>query len=208
VDKGEVSNLALLQFVNEALIQMGDELRFRVVEDGTSLALVANVQDYALSSDVLSVLWVSHNERRLDPIGISARDRDLEDWRSQDSGTPTEFGIRGRRLYLFPAPSAAAVSDDGVLSYSYVGAPPDIGPSGPTGLSDSDQLLLAYWAALDYCIANPSEMNTARVQGYVATKETMLARARERWVGEGASAAKHHSPSFRPWTGGRQGGAR
>ena len=207
-DKGEISNLSILSCANDALIQMGDELRFRVVEDNLSLALVAAQQDYALPQDFLSCLWVSHNNRRLDPIGIGARDRDNDDWRSDTSGTPTEFGIRGRRLYLFPAPSSDAVSDDGVLSYSYVGTPPDIGPNGPIGLSDSDQILLSYWTALNWCIENPSEMNVARMPGYTATRDTMMARARERWLGEGAMAAKHFAPAFKPWTGGRTGGAR
>ena len=207
-DKNEVSNLMLLDAVQEALTQLVDELSFRVVTDNLSIALVAGQGDYALPSDVLSILWVSRNDNRLEPFGLGAHDRDMHNTQSQTSGTPTQFAVRGRRLYLYPAPDSSAVSEDGVLSFSYVGAPLEMGPEGPTGLSDSDQWLLIHLASLDWCISHPSEMNAARVPGYQAKVEQGMARAKQRWISQGAGAAKHHITTLKVWTGGRSGGAR
>lgn len=207
-NKVEVSDLALLDAVNAALVELVDELQFRVVTDTSSIALVAEQQDYGLPNDVLSILWVSHNDRRLEPLGLAERDRDLEEWRSLSSSTPTQFAVRGRRIYLLPAPSASDVEDDGYLTFSYVGAPEEMGAQGPVGLSDNDQWLLIWMAALDYCMVNPSEMNQVRIPGYQMRKQQMMERAKSRWVSQGATAAKHFVSGLKPFTGGRMGGAR
>lgn len=207
-NKSEVSDLALLDCVNASLVELADELQFRVVTETQAIGLVAEQQDYSVPNDILSILWVSHNGKRLEPAGLTERDRDLDEWRTVAANTPTQFAVRGRRLYLLPKPDSAAVSADGFLAYSAVAAPAEMGAQGPVGLSENDQWLLCWSAALDWCVTNPSEENAARVPGYAAKKEQMMARARERWTGQGAFAAKHHNPRLVPFTGGRTGGAR
>lgn len=207
-DRGEVSNDRLQEYVSLALVRLADELEFRVIEDDTTLALVAGQRDYPLPDEVLSVLWVEHADHRLEPVSLTAEDRDRSNWRDQEGGSPTRFAVRGRRLYLLPPPDSAAVTEGGTLSYSYVATPAEMGPQGPTGLSDSDQWLLVYLAAYEWCKSNPSEMNTARLQGYGETIGGMMATARKRWASRGAGTAEHHFAHIIPWTGGRMGGAR
>lgn len=207
-DKNDVSNERLLEYVQEALVQLTDELEFRVVTDELGIALVADQMDYALPSDVLRVLWVSYNDRRLEPFGLGEFDRDLHEWRAQASSEPRQFAVRGRRLYVYPAPSSDAVTVDPFLTYSFVGAPLAMGAQGPAELSDSDQWLLIHLAALDFCLANPSEANAARIQGYQAKAEAAMMRAKQRWLSQGTGAAKHFVSTLKPYTGGRFGGAR
>ena len=213
-DKTEISDARLMEFVDLALTLMSNELQFRSVVDDFGFALVADQQSYQLSSDVLIVQWVEHGANRLSPVSLITDDRDEDDWRGQTSATPTEFAIRGRKLYLLPPPDSGAITADPRLSVGYIGAPLSVGPQGPVGLSDSDEWLLVYWASLEFCVANPSEMNAARTPGYQETifgngkTPGMLSAARERWLGQGTATAKHFSFQLRPWTGGRQGGAR
>jgi hypothetical protein len=212
-DKGETSDERLMEFVDIALSILGDELSFRNVETDLAFALVADQKRYALPNDVLVVQWVEWSAKRLEPVSLTTFDRDFDDWRARESGSPRQFAIRGRFMYLDPPAGSTAVAEDGALTMGYVGAPTTMGAQGPAGLSDSDQWLLCYVAALEFCRANPSEMNMARLPEY---KETiygpdgmggMMAAAKGRWVGEGAATAKHHVPRLLPFTG-RTGGAR
>lgn len=213
-DRGDVSNDRLRDYVQRALVQMADELQFRTVTDDQALALVADQMDYPLPSDVLSILWVSWSDRRLEPFGLGEFDRDLHEYRTQESSEPVQFAVRGRRLYVYPAPSEDSVSTDGYLSVSYVGTPAEMGAQGPVGLSDSDEWLLIDLAALDWCLTNPSEANAARVVGCRERLYGMdgdggaMKRAKQRWLSQGTGTAKHFHSTLKPFTGGRTGGAR
>lgn len=212
-DKTETSDERLTEFVDIALSILGDELNFRNVELDLAFALVADQRSYPLPSDVLLVQWVEWSGKRLEPVSLVTFDRDFDDWRARESGSPRQFAIRGRKLYLDPPADSSAVTEDGYLTMGYVGAPSRMGDGGPAGLSDSDQWLAIYLAALCFCQSNPSEVNAARLPEY---KETiygpdgmggMMAAAKSRWTGDGAATAKHHFPAFKPHTG-RTGGAR
>lgn len=203
----DVSNRKIGTFVRAALAWMADELEFRVVTDDLSMALVAEQQEYPLPSDFLTMLWVEHDDKRLEPIGLAAFDRDQHDWRGQPSGTPVQYAIRGRRLVLYPKPDSAAVSADSRVAYSFVGAPRAMSEAGPQDLSDNDNWLLIYRAALDFVTTYPDEKSATRIPGYQQNVSDRLSRAKSRWVGQGAAAAKHHYPSLQPRPG-RMGGAR
>jgi hypothetical protein len=203
----DVSNRKISSSLNYALTWMAGELEFTIVTDDLTMALTAEQQDYPLPSDFLTLLWCEHNGKRLEPLGLSGEDRDLHDWRGAESGSPTQFAIRGRRLYLLPKPDASAVSDDGFLTFSYIGCPKPMGPQGPQGLSDEDQWLLIHKAALHYCGKYPTDATVTRIPLYQSEVDDLLTKARGRWTAQGAGAAKHHAPTWTPFTG-RTGGAR
>lgn len=200
----EISDRKLISFVTFAMEWFACEMEHNVIDDTTSLVLTAGQGEYPLPATFLVAIWFEHNDIRLEPMSLSAKDRDQEAWQQATSGTPVSYAIQGRKVSFHPPPDSSAVSTDSIVSYRYVASATALGPQGPQGLSEADQWLLIYRAARDFCVANPSDMNMARIAGYDGTVAEMLLRSKQRWL----NPTRHQHPQFKPWTGGRSGGAR
>lgn len=203
-NKTDISDDRLRGYVVDAAERLAEELESFVRTDETAIALEANVQEYPLPPDILTVLWVEHNNMRLEPVGINELDSGRTNWRNESAGTPRRYAIQGRNLILLPKPSSGAVSDDAILSLRYIASAPEISASGPLTWSEADQWTLIYLAALTFCQVNPSPENQARVPAYTAQVMGRLAEARRRWE----NTTRFHHPRFRPETSGRFGAAR
>lgn len=203
-NKGDLSDDRLRGYVADGAERLATELESFIKTDELSVALVANQNEYAVPSDLLTILWVEHNNLRLDEIGINAEDRDGTNWRNQTASTPTSYAMQGRKLILVPKPSAAAVSTDGFLSIRYIASAPTITAAGPPTWSDADQWLLIYLTALTFCEVNPSQENQARIPRYELQVAGRLDEARGRWQ----NMTRFYHARLRPETGGRTGGSR
>jgi hypothetical protein len=200
----EVSDRRLSSYITFAMDWLAGELGFNVKEDNFSLVLSAGVSEYPLARDVLSIIWMEWNSIRLEPVSISQRDRDRENWKTLTASNPLNFAVQGRSVILLPPPSASAVSTDSIVSYRYIASADPVTADGPHGLSENDHWVIVYRAAYEFCVSNPSDVNTARAQGYTSTITELLERSRQRW----ASPADLLNSSFAVDVGARTGGAR
>lgn len=196
-------NIKLDSYLVPALEWLADELRYLVREDDTLLSLSAGVRRYPLPSDILTVMSVWHNNNRVDPASIYFWQRDGTDHRSSSNGIPTEYSIQGRILWLNPPPSAGAITSDPALTIRYFAAPVEVSEPDMMGLTETDQRLGIFKAAILWCLRNPSDENAARAAGYKDWIMEMLpaAKRRQRFPDE------TYEPHFQPLIE-RFGGAR
>lgn len=177
----DVDNTRLREsYVVPALMLLAGELGFNVREE-TPIGLVASQIEYPLTSDVLSVIWVEWNDRRLEPVSLTSSDRDQTNWRDREAGEPAQWAIQGRKIAILPPPTSAAITSDPVLTLRFLATPGPMGPDGPQGLSELDQWLVIYLAAMMWCETNLSEENQARLVNYQARVAAMLPAAKARW---------------------------
>lgn len=200
--KAEVDDERLQRYLLSAAEWLASELRAFIRTDEQSLALVANQQEYLLPTDVEWLLWIEYNGDRLTPASTNLWVRDSTDWRGETAGTPTEFAVEGRNLILRPKPSAAAIVTDAALSYRYMSSAPSLTASGAPGLSDLDQRLALYEAALEYAGTHPSEENAARAQFYGQQIARLLPAAKAR----AENRLENYIPEFTVHTSRRGGG--
>lgn len=145
----------------------------RALRDSTTDTVVDGTQEYSLPSDVLDIVRMAHKGVEL--VRISKADLDFYTtarW-DQTTGTPTYFYVdldpNNKKYGLYPIPTA---NDAGAyLALEYVKIPPTLSSDSSVPL-DSHTLLtpyhnsLAYWAAKELLMINPSQENLVRVQQY------------------------------------------
>lgn len=202
----DVSDRRLRSYSTSAMEWLAGEVGSNVRTDEFSLVINSSTNEYPLPSDLLSMVWMEWNGTRLEPASISERDRDQENWRTLTASSPTQYAIQGRSVILLPPPSASAVSTDSIISYRYIASATPIGPDGPHGLSEADSWVIVWRSAYEFCIANPSEENAARVAAYAPVVGELLLRSKQRW-GAG-SQTDFLTPQFKVDVGSRTGGAR
>lgn len=186
-----------------ALQWLADELHYDVREDDTMILLVAGQRRYPLMEDMAMPIWVAHNDLKLTPASAKEWDRDDVDYRASPSGTPSEWAVVGRELWLHPPPDATALDNSPTLSLRWIAYPTKVPQGGPRGLPELDQRLAAYQAALFWLWSHPSEENQARADNYTGIVERLLGSANRRH----AFPIEEHEPSFAPDIY-RQGAAR
>ena len=191
-------------YVIPALMWLAGKLAFNVRTEDRAIGLVASQIEYPLTSDVLSVIWVEWNNRRLEPVSLTISDRDQTNWRDRDPGEPAQWAIQGRKLALIPPPTAAAITTDAYLSLRYIATPGPLGPDGPQGLSDLDQWLVIHEAARMWCETNYTEENERRMIAYEKRVAMDLMDAKARWINQ----SDLHEPEFRLETSHKRSTAR
>lgn len=186
-----VTNRKLRPYLVYSLEYLAEELEYNVVT--SDIALVADQLEYTLPSDLTHIVWVEWNTNRLEPFTTFGWENDGTDWRDATSNSPTGYAVQGRHLILNPPPSSTAIATSGVVTVRYIGASAGMNAGGTPGLSVLDQRLVVYQAALDYCVANPSDENAARAQGYQMRLTGMweTAKARHRHPIEDQSEGWH-----------------
>lgn len=173
----DVPDTEIQEVINSALEWLAQKLKYSIRTEALAIALVEDQREYPLTEDVLWLLWVDWNDRRLQPASVFAWDQAAVNWQHAASGTPLEYAVRGRRLILYPPPSDDAVDTDGYLSYSYIAATPGVTAAGALELSRSDQRLALLQASWEWCLTHPSEENAARGQGLLSLRDEMLTDA-------------------------------
>lgn len=168
VNVNEVSDRQLDSYLTASLTWLAAELKFDIVTD-ESIGLTADVAEYALPQDLLFLIWVEYGDpaQRLEPTSPYFMDRE-GNWRITPSSSPTRYAVQGRTLILNPAPSATAIATDSTLSWRYIGSGMKLPATGPQGLTDLDQQLLRYDAAVGWLSSRPTEENDARIKAYSA----------------------------------------
>lgn len=198
-DLRDAPDRELTDFLQHAYEWAAAEFDLVVTTDTTTLALVADTQEYTYPSDLLVVLWVEWNGSRLTPKTVFEWDRSGVDWRGAESGTPREFALQGRKLILYPKPNAAAVASDSAATVRYYaqGGALATSSTAATPLGEGDQQLVverAAWAwnslrAGDEKPVGPAAAARARANEAAFTQ--LLVQAKRRWHQQ---IAAHQSP--------------
>lgn len=199
----DVSQRKFMPYVISATEWLASELEYAVKEDNV-ITLVAGQVTYPLPADLLTVVWISYNNLKLEPSSLFTWDRDGTAWRAPTAGKPTGFAVQGRELFLNPSPDATNITANPVIRMRWLAAPTQIERGGPAGLSELDSRLLCYQAAALYCMTHAQDpANATRKQDYEAWVGAQLPQAKQR----AQNAIMDFQASFRPIVG-RRGAAR
>lgn len=190
----EVSEKEIASHIDDALEHLAALLRYKVVTNDFLIGFEASVSEYPLPSDFARVLWVEHNTKRLTYSSTFRWDRDGVDWRNATAGTPTEYAIQGRSIIFSPPPDSTAITNDPSPTIRYIASHGEMGPTGPEGLSDLDQQVVRYLAAIFWLDSHPSDENQARIANYEKRVEGLVTLAKQRWQ----NASEVDQPFFRP----------
>lgn len=153
-DSTRVADATVDFHFQSALEAMNRRVRYRFKLDG-SITITATT-DFALPTDCIDVLVVEWNGNPLRKGSIKEwrKKGSTQDWRSK-TGTPEEYALIGRRMYLYPAPNAAAVDQDNSLLVQYLQASGTFADAELAFLCDNDHRILAYFAAAEW-VRNPA----------------------------------------------------
>lgn len=109
-----VSEAALLRFASDAQIQAGRRMDDLIYDETTpehcTATLVYNQASYALSSKLTRILRVSINGNDLSFKTEYELGQMDASWRASEANTPTHYYVRGRKIFLYPAPDAATAA--------------------------------------------------------------------------------------------------
>jgi hypothetical protein len=189
-------------FILSSLSWLASELKFDIRTE-ENIGIEADQRELILPSDFGWLLWLEWNGTRLDPVSLSAGNRDGDNWHTLDSGTLREYAIQGRRLVLLPPADSDSIDTSATLSWRYIAIPTSLSPSGIPGLSEADQQLVRFDSAIQWLGAHPSEVSAAKIQAYTAEINRRLPAAKRR----AEAPIESYAASFVPFHG-RQGGAR
>ncbi len=174
---GDPSNQRWSSSVVQAKLEKAQEkfvLATRCLIDvATPTTLVADQAEYSLPTDLMDVLRVSHNGKRL--TRTSKFDLDFyvpQDW-SDDKGSPFKYYVdldpNNKKIGIYPLPQSADTAYS--LGIEYLKMPPALSSDSAVPL-DSHTLLtpyhdaLAYWSARELLKEDPSESNLVRMKTY------------------------------------------
>lgn len=202
VRANEVPDREIDSFLIPAIVWLAEQLKFDIVTD-ESIGISESQVEVPLPKDLSFMIWVEWNSTRLTPTSPYALDRDNPTWRSQTAATPTQFAIQGRNLILNPPPDSTSITADSTLSWRYISSGNRLPESGVAGLSESDEMLIRYDAAVGWLSAHISDENQAKVAAFSQQIKRRLPEAKRRW--ENAITPFYPSVSVRTY---RFGGSR
>jgi hypothetical protein len=194
-----------------SLVWLASELQIDVIEDDDIL-LGVNQIEYPIPRNMAWMIWVEYQGVLLWPTSTYAMNLNttnlrtgVNDWRSAPPGTPTQYAIEGRNIIFNPPPSAAAIANAPTMRWRWIGSADDgLDVEGTPSLSDMDQQLVRYDAAIGWLSAHPTQDNAARIAAYTAEINRRLPAARKRWQNPQMS----YYPVFSPDTSSRWYAAR
>lgn len=146
----------------------------RVLRDAISDTSVAGTAEYNLPSDVLNIVWMAHKGLKL--TRISKADlffyKSADRW-DDDSGTPRYYYVNldpnDQQYGLFPIPTAADAGAN--ISGEYLKMPPVLSSDSSVPFDGHTLLIpyhnaLAYFAAKELLIINPTQEGLVKVDAY------------------------------------------
>lgn len=176
----DLSDRVIDLYLTTALETLASELEYSYTTDTTTIALVADTQEYSLPATLNFLLFVEWNDKRLTPKSVHDWDRAGVDWRGAASGTLSEYAVQGRKLIFHPKPDSDAVTDDSAATIRYIAASAGTTTAGATNLADQDTVLAVYLAAAEWLGMHPSNENLARKATLDERVALMLPRAKKR----------------------------
>lgn len=178
--QNEVSDRRLMDYLHSRLEWLAGLLEYSVKTDSTSIAAVASQYEYALPADFGEMIWVRYGGEFLTPATVPQWVRDGTDWIDAAAALPTEYAIQARKLLVTPPPSSTNVTSYPKFTISYVASPVPVEENDLPLFGESDQMLLVFAVAHEWCSANPTEENLVRAQAYQQYIDLQLAEARRR----------------------------
>lgn len=160
----------------QAKIQEAQErfvLDTRALRDILSDSTVASQQEYSLPTDILDPIRLSVDGVEMTRISKADLDFLFGDARwDQTIGTPSHYYVdldpNNKKFGLYPIPASAGSSN---IAMEYVKLPPALSGDSDVPL-DSHTLLapyhnaLAYWAAAELLVINPSQESLAKMGAF------------------------------------------
>lgn len=156
-----------------------------LVDVDTPTTLVVNQQEYALPSDLMDVLRVSHNGNRLERTSKFDLDFYAGKW-SDDLGSPAKYYVdldpNNKKIGVYPLPQSADTAY--TLGIEYLKIPPALSADSSVPF-DSHTLLtpyhdaLAYWSARELLKEDPSQENLARMAVYKKSYDDLVSECIE-----------------------------
>ena len=107
-----VSEPALLRFASEAQLQAtrrGDLVYDEDTVSACNITLIADQKVYSFNSAINRIKRISYDGTNLCHTTEKELDRENKYWRTLDTGVPTKYYIRSRKIYLVPAPSTLEI---------------------------------------------------------------------------------------------------
>lgn len=220
VEQNQVPDRELTEFLSRSLSFLADYLKFVIVTD-TTVPLVANQMEYPLPKTFLYMQWVEIGGQLLQPTStwaINSGQRTTQstpvgpDWRTAVPSKPLLYAVEGRELILNPPPDSGTAASFPTMVWRYIGTGTEwaeqseigMGQAGIPSISDADEDLVTYEAAIQWCAAHPSPENKARLDEYRIEVGRRLPAAKRRWE----NMIRDYAPTWRPDTSGRMYAAR
>jgi hypothetical protein len=192
-------------FITPSLVWLASQLKMDVQTD-EQVPFVAGQAEYPLPRSLCWILWVEVNGALLVPTSTYAMNLNTTnvsagviDWHAATPGTPVQYAVEGRSLIINPPPSADFIATTPTFAWRWIGTGENLTPATTPELSDMDQQLVRYDAAIGWLSAHPTPENQARIAAYTAEINRRLPAAKQRWE----NALQSWYPSLSPDTVGR-----
>lgn len=216
----EASDREMLERLSTSLSWLSAYLKWTYVTD-LDMPLTAGQPAYALPRGCLYLSFVQLGPNILTPTSTwainsgavtTATSGPSGSWLTALPGLPNRYAVEGRELLLNPPPDAGTVLTYPAMTWRYVAVGTEwtqqseigFGAQGMPSLSEVDEDLLMYDAAIGWCVDHPSPDNQQRLQGFQAEIQRRLPEAKRRWE----NAISDYLPTARPDTSGRLQAAR
>jgi hypothetical protein len=191
-----LSQRTLSIYVIAAMEWFASECKYLVKEDNL-VTMVPGQVNYPLPPDVGTLIWISYNNDKIPPSSTWTWDRDGFDWRAPaNPGTPSNYAVQGREIFLNPSPSTTIVSANPTLRGRWFAAPSPREASEQTGMSELDSQIIAWQAATLYLMVHRSPENDERKLDYMAWVQAQMPGARARAY----HPIEDYDPTWRPKT--------
>lgn len=112
----------------------------------STVALTAGENEAALPTGLTEVLWVEHQGKPLKKTDQEEWLRNAVKWRDEPAGLPREYTLWGRKIIVYPKPTAAAAASS--LTIRHIGSP--VLANNLSEFSDQDHRIIGYYAIGEY----------------------------------------------------------
>lgn len=163
-----------------ALEYAASELDFNIVTDANVIGFVADQSEYPLPKSFAKMVWVESDSVRLTATSTYKLEKEGTNYRTSASGTPQNYAIEAGILIFNPPPSSDYITDTASPVIRYIASQNDLPADGVFGLSDLDEQVVLYKAAIRYLRSHPSDENQARIAGYQEELRELIRSAKRR----------------------------
>ena len=150
-DTSRLSDTVLDYHLQSALEAFNRRVGYKFADDTSTITIVNGTQEYALPATVQEIWWAEWNSTMLDKGDIREwrSKSDTAAWRNQ-SGSPEEYAVYGRKFVLRPKPNAAAVTLDSTVTIRYIASAGAFADAELAFIPDEDHRILGYYAAAEW----------------------------------------------------------
>lgn len=210
----------MLEFLSSSVGFLASYLKFAIIMD-QNIPVVATQMRYRIPSTFLYMQWVSLGGNLLQPtstwaINSGARTTQSTptgpNWLTAVPGLPTLYALEDREVILNPPPDAGTAASFPTMTWRYVAGATTwteqteigIGNQGLPFVSDVDEDLIIWDAAVAWVSCHPSDENDRRRVAFKDEIARRLPEAKRRWE----ALIRDYLPTHRPDCSGRMYAAR